>query len=106
MVLLGLTALIQMLRLGYNQNLAIGTICASGSLGTMIPPTIVLIIYTLVSETSTKALSTASFLPGLILASFLIIYIVIRTILNPALAPLPEADPDDPWGGQKALLLL
>ena len=37
-VLLGLIALPQMLRLGYNQNLAIGTICASGSLGTMIPP--------------------------------------------------------------------
>ncbi|NCV19851.1 MAG: TRAP transporter large permease subunit, partial [Rhodobacterales bacterium] len=44
-VLLGLIALPQMLRLGYNQNLAIGTICASGSLGTMIPPSIVLIIY-------------------------------------------------------------
>jgi len=43
-VLLGLIALPQMLRLGYNQNLAIGTICASGSLGTMIPPSIVLII--------------------------------------------------------------
>ena len=42
-VLLGLIALPQMLRLGYNQNLAIGTICASGSLGTMIPPSIVLI---------------------------------------------------------------
>ena len=41
-VLLGLIALPQMLRLGYNQNLAIGTICASGSLGTMIPPSIVL----------------------------------------------------------------
>ncbi len=50
-VLLGLIALPQMLRLGYNQNLAIGTICASGSLGTMIPPSIVLIIYGLITET-------------------------------------------------------
>lgn len=47
-VLLGLIALPQMLRLGYNQNLAIGTICASGSLGTMIPPSIVLIILSLI----------------------------------------------------------
>ena len=47
-VLLGLIALPQMLKLGYNQNLAIGTICASGSLGTMIPPSIVLIIFGLI----------------------------------------------------------
>ena len=57
-VLLGLIALPQMLRLGYNQNLAIGTICASGSLGTMIPPSIVLIIYGLITETSIKSLFT------------------------------------------------
>ena len=89
-VLLGLIALPQMLRLGYNQNLAIGTICASGSLGTMIPPSIVLIFYGLVTETSIKALFTASFLPGFMLASFFMIYILIRTNMNPALAPLPD----------------
>ncbi len=44
-VLLGMLALPQMLRLGYNKNLAIGTVCAGGSLGTMVPPSIVLIIY-------------------------------------------------------------
>mgnify|MGYP003118835069 FL=1 len=103
-VLLGLIALPQMLRLGYNQNLAIGTICASGSLGTMIPPSIVLIFYGLITETSIKALFTASFLPGLMLASFFIIYIVIRTQLNPEQAPLPEPDPDDPEGREKLAL--
>lgn len=105
-VLLGLIALPQMLRLGYNQNLAIGTICASGSLGTMIPPSIVLIFYGLVTETSIKALFTASFLPGFMLASFFIIYIVIRTRLNPSLAPLPEVDPDAPAGREKGLMFL
>ncbi|SMC84768.1 TRAP transporter large permease [Primorskyibacter flagellatus] len=105
-VLLGLIALPQMLRLGYNQNLAIGTICASGSLGTMIPPSIVLIFYGLVTETSIKALFTASFLPGFMLASFFIIYIIIRTQLNPSLAPLPPDDPDDPKGKEKGLLFL
>lgn len=102
-VLLGLIALPQMLRLGYNQNLAIGTICASGSLGTMIPPSIVLIFYGLVTETSIKALFTASFLPGFMLASFIILYIVMRTQINPSLAPLPEDDPDDPKGKEKLL---
>lgn len=102
-VLLGLIALPQMLRLGYNQNLAIGTICASGSLGTMIPPSIVLIFYGLVTETSIKALFTASFLPGFMLASFFILYIVIRTNLNPSMAPLPEVDPSEPQGREKFL---
>ncbi|MCV0397316.1 MAG: TRAP transporter large permease subunit [Rhizobiaceae bacterium] len=89
-VLLGLIALPQMLRLGYNQNLAIGTICASGSLGTMIPPSIVLIIYGLVTQTSIHALFKAAFLPGLILGGLYILYIIIRTRLQPELAPLPE----------------
>jgi TRAP-type mannitol/chloroaromatic compound transport system permease large subunit len=105
-VLLGLIALPQMLRLGYNQNLAIGTICASGSLGTMIPPSIVLIFYGLVTETSIKALFTASFLPGFMLASFFIIYILIRANLNPDQAPLPPEDPNDPPGREKALMFL
>ena len=110
-VLLGLIALPQMLRLGYNQNLAIGTICASGSLGTMIPPSIVLIIYGLITETSIKALFTAAFVPGFMLASFIIIYIVIRTQITPSMAPLPnerinqelsELGPND--GDKRALL--
>ena len=94
-VLLGLIALPQMLRLGYNQNLAIGTICASGSLGTMIPPSIVLIFYGLITETSIHALFKAAFLPGFMLATLYIIYILVRTRLSPEMAPLPEPSPDD-----------
>jgi TRAP-type mannitol/chloroaromatic compound transport system permease large subunit len=100
-VLLGLIALPQMLRLGYNQNLAIGTICASGSLGTMIPPSIVLIIYGLITETSIKKLFTGAFVPGFMLATFIILYIVIRTQLRPQDAPLPEPREGDPTGRQK-----
>lgn len=105
-VLLGLIALPQMLRLGYNQNLAVGTICASGSLGTMIPPSIVLIFYGLVTETSIKALFTASFLPGFMLAAFYMIYIVVLTQMNPSTAPLPPDDPNDPRGREKGLMFL
>ena len=100
-VLLGLIALPQMLRLGYNQNLAIGTICASGSLGTMIPPSIVLIIYGLITETSIKALFTGAFVPGFMLAMMFILYIIVRTQLNPEQAPLPEPKPGDPQGAEK-----
>ena len=89
-VLLGLIALPNMLRLGYNQNLAIGTICASGSLGTMIPPSIVLIIYGLVTDTSIHALFKAAFVPGFVLGGLYIAYIIVRTRLNPEQAPLPD----------------
>ena len=105
-VLLGLIALPQMLRLGYNQNLAIGTICASGSLGTMIPPSIVLIIYGLITETSIKALFTAAFLPGFMLASFIILYIIVRTQLNPEQAPLRDPEPGEPVGVEKSKIFL
>ncbi|MCY4035526.1 MAG: TRAP transporter large permease subunit [Hyphomicrobiales bacterium] len=100
-VLLGLIALPQMLRLGYNQNLAIGTICASGSLGTMIPPSIVLIMYGLVTESSIHALFRGAFVPGFILAICYITYIMVRTRINPELAPLPEPSEDDLNGREK-----
>lgn len=94
-VLLGLLALPQMLRLGYDKNLAVGTICASGTLGTMIPPSVVLIMYGLITETSIPALFTGAFTPGFILAGCYIIYILVRTNLQPHLAPLPPPSPDD-----------
>ncbi|MDE4099343.1 TRAP transporter large permease [Phaeobacter gallaeciensis] len=90
-VLLGLLALPQMLRLGYDQRLAIGVCCAGGALGTMVPPSIVLIIYGLTASVSIGDLFTASFLPGLMLAGFYITYVLIRAYLNPAVAPVPEA---------------
>jgi tripartite ATP-independent transporter DctM subunit len=86
-VLLGLLALPQMLRLGYDRNLAIGTVCAGGALGTMMPPSIVLIIYGLIANVSIGDLFTASFVPALMLGGFYVAYILIRARLNPALAP-------------------
>jgi len=105
-VLLGLIALPQMLRLGYDQNLAIGTICASGSLGTMIPPSIVLIIYGLITETSIQALFKGAFLPGFVLAGIYIIYILVRTRLHPEQAPLPEPTGDELSTGEKGLMFV
>jgi TRAP-type mannitol/chloroaromatic compound transport system permease large subunit len=102
-VLLGLIALPQMLRLGYDQNMAVGTICASGSLGTMIPPSIVLIMYGLITDTSIDALFRGAFVPGFILGGLYIVYIIVRTKLNPSLAPLPEPDPDELPPGEKRL---
>ena len=91
-VLLGLIALPQMLRLGYDRRLAIGVVCAGGALGTMVPPSIVLIIYGLTANVSIGALFTASFLPGLMLAGFYVAYVLIRAYLDPSIAPIMEAN--------------
>lgn len=91
-VLLGLLALPQMLRLGYDRNLAIGVICAGGSLGTMIPPSIVLIIYGLTADVSISDLFTSAFIPGFMLATFYVIYVLARAYMTPGVVPDPEPD--------------
>ncbi len=91
-ILLGLLALPQMLRLGYNRKLAIGIVCASGALGTMVPPSIVLIIYGLTANVSIGDLFSAAFIPGLMLASFYAVYVLVRCYIDPSLAPENEPD--------------
>ena len=91
-VLLGLIALPQMLRLGYDKKLAIGTICAGGSLGTMIPPSIVLIIYGLTVNVAIGDLFIANIVPGLILSTVYIAYIFLRCRINPEMGPVAPAE--------------
>lgn len=92
-VLLGLIALPQMLERGYQPQLAIGTICAGGSLGTMVPPSIVLVVYGLAANVSIGDLFIATLMPALLLALLYVFYVYTRCVLNPALAPMAkEAD--------------
>jgi tripartite ATP-independent transporter DctM subunit len=86
-VLLGLIALPQMLRLGYSKSIAIGTVCAGGSLGTMIPPSIVLIVYGLTSHVAISDLFVAAVIPGLLLAASYLVYIYCQCRFNPAHKP-------------------
>ena len=86
-ILLGLVALPQMLRIGYDKNLAIGTICAGGSLGSMIPPSVVLIFYGLTAQVAIGDLFIAVIIPGLLLAGLYMVYITIRCLINPEIAP-------------------
>jgi tripartite ATP-independent transporter DctM subunit len=88
-MMLGLIALPQMLRLGYDRKLSMGTICAGGSLATLIPPSIVMVIYGITANVSIGALFLGGVIPGLMLATFYIGYILLRVKLNPELAPLP-----------------
>lgn len=90
-VLLGLIALPQLFRLGYDRKLSIGVLCASGSLATLIPPSIVLIVYGAEANVSIKDLFTAGILPGVLLASLYITYVLIRVRKNPAMGPIYDA---------------
>ena len=86
-VMLGLVALPQMLRLGYDRKLTIGLICAAGALATLIPPSIVMIVYGLSANVGIGDLFSAGFIPGLMLALFYVSFVLIRCNLDPSLAP-------------------
>jgi tripartite ATP-independent transporter DctM subunit len=86
-VLLGIRALPQRLRLGYDRNLSIGVVCAGGSLGTMMPPSIVLIIFGLVANVSIADLFVAAITPALLLLAFYVAYVLFLCWRNPELGP-------------------
>lgn len=98
--LMGLLALPQMLKMRYDHSFAAGIICAGGTLGILIPPSIMLIVYAASSGVSIVRLYAAALLPGLVLVGLYFVYIVTRAILNPSLAPKPTEDevPSVPFG--------
>lgn len=102
-VLLGLIALPQMLRQGYDRKLAIGVVCAGGALGSMVPPSIVLIIYGLTANVSIGDLFTAAFVPGFLLAGLYVAYVLIRSYTSDHIAPMPDLTPIP--GAEKRRLL-
>jgi len=103
--LMGLLAFPAMLKAGYDQRLSAGVICAGGTLGILIPPSIMLIVYAATSSVSVVRLYAAALLPGFLLAGLYITYVIARAVVNPSLAPrLPKEESDVPWG--KAFLLL
>jgi tripartite ATP-independent transporter DctM subunit len=86
-VMVGVMAIPVMLRRNYDHALICGTICAGGSLGTLIPPSVVTVVYGPAAGLSVGRLLIASIFPGLLLSSLYVIYIAIRSHLNPTLAP-------------------
>ena len=89
-VMLGLMALPVMLKQNYSMRLAAGTICSAGTLGILIPPSIMLVLVGDILQISIGDLFMGAVMPGLILGGLYATYILVRTHMNPALAPPSE----------------
>lgn len=83
----GVVAIKEMLRLGYNKELACGTVMIVGALDILIPPSIIMVIYAVLTEQSIGELFVAGIIPGGIFMLVVILYILVRCRLNPGLAP-------------------
>jgi tripartite ATP-independent transporter DctM subunit len=88
----GMMAIPPMLRRGYKHDLISGTICAGGSLGTIIPPTVVVVLYGSLVQESIADLYAGVVVPGLLMLVLFLVYIAIRCRLRPADAPPVPAD--------------
>jgi tripartite ATP-independent transporter DctM subunit len=88
--LMGLLALPAMLKAGYDQKLSAGVITAGGTLGILIPPSIMLIVYAATAGISVVKLYAAALIPGFVLAGFYLLYVIGRVVANPSLAPKPK----------------
>jgi tripartite ATP-independent transporter DctM subunit len=96
--LMGLLAFPAMLRAGYDVKLSAGVVCAGGCLGILIPPSILLIVYSATAGVSAVKLYAAAFIPGFLLAGLYIVYVIARAMWNPALCPkLPPEQTDVPF---------
>jgi tripartite ATP-independent transporter DctM subunit len=92
----GLLAIPVMLKYAYDKGLISGTICAGGSLGTIIPPSVVVVVLGPVADVSVGDLFVGMMFPGLIMATLYIAYILIRCTIDPKAGPvLPKSD-DEP----------
>ena len=92
-VTMGVIALPQMLKRQYDKFIACGSILAGGTLGILIPPSVMLIVYGLVDNSSIGQLYAGAIMPGLLLAGFFTAYVTIRCYINPKLGPpVPPED--------------
>jgi tripartite ATP-independent transporter DctM subunit len=105
--LMGLLALPAMLKARYDTSFASGIICAGGTLGILIPPSIMLIVYAAASNVSIVRLYAGALLPGFTLVGLYLVYVIGRSILQPSVAPRPtkEEVPDVPFGKLFVMLM-
>jgi tripartite ATP-independent transporter DctM subunit len=90
---------------GYDERLSIGTLAGSGTLGLLIPPSIMLIVYGVIAQQSISRMFIAGVIPGIMIIGIFMAYVAIRALLNPELAP-PEPERLSFWQKVKASRLL
>ncbi len=95
---MGILALPEMLRRGYQPRLALGTICASGTLGILIPPSVLTIVYAVTAQISIGQMLIAGIVPGLLLALLYMAYILVVGWLRPDWLPVDPQARQVPWG--------
>jgi tripartite ATP-independent transporter DctM subunit len=91
-ITMGLIALPSMMKKGYSKHLAVGSVAAGGTLGILIPPSIIMILYAFLTEESVGKLFVAGIIPGIIITFLFIIYIAIRCVISPELGPVIEEE--------------
>ncbi|MGF1526750.1 MAG: TRAP transporter large permease subunit [Candidatus Competibacterales bacterium] len=104
--LMGLLAFPALLRAGYNRSFASGVICAGGCLGILIPPSIMLIVYSATAGISVVKTYAAALFPGLMLAGLYMVYVIGRAMITPKLAPPPAKEEVDVPYGRLIIMLL
>ena len=98
-------ALPELLRRGYDKRMVTGVIQAGSSLGILVPPSVVLVLYAMIARQPVGQLWLAGVFPGLMMAALFVLYIVVRCRVNPSLGPvLPPEDRDIPIHGKLRLL--
>ncbi|QFT81238.1 Sialic acid TRAP transporter permease protein SiaT [Roseovarius sp. THAF27] len=98
-------ALPELLKRGYDKRMVTGVIQAGSSLGILVPPSVVLVLYAMIARQPVGQLWLAGVLPGLMMAGMFVLYIVIRCRLNPTLGPiLPKEERNIPMGEKIRLL--
>ena len=103
-VTMGILALPAMLNRNYDEKIALGSIMAGGTLGILIPPSILAILYAVVAQQSVGELYMGSFVPGLMLSGMYVTYVLVRSYLNPSLCPaLPKEELISWWEKIKLL---
>ena len=104
-VTMGIIALPAMLKRNYDHRIALGSIMAGGTLGILIPPSILAIIYAVVAQESVGELYAGSVFPGLLLSGTYVAYVSLRCLINPRLGPALPREERVGWGEKLWLLL-
>ncbi len=103
---IGAMAVPEMIRKGYSPRLALGVTAAGGTLGILIPPSIPMVLYGVITETSIGDLFVAGIVPGIIMTGLLILTVMYQVWRNPGIAPLAKAEivESERWSSLKAVI--